>query len=114
MKKLKLRFKRALAAFLRDELLEYIGYNERSGYNIEPIRVNHVDFEVVQLEGVINCFDLESRRVHLEAEIEHIKHKFTKEVMRHIEVDAQDLVYPHIYPGAKKITLRLMIKKRPK
>lgn len=109
MKKLKIRIKRALAAFLRDELLEYIGYQEKRGYRIEPVVINQVDMECVTLEHVI---DLRYTKFDLDFMIEKAKKQFADKIIEHTEVNAQNLVHHHFSPDYKKITLRLIFQKK--
>ena len=93
--KLKTRIKRALAAFLREELLEYIGYNHNIPYMPigERFYVEHLPFETVVMERILPI-DQELQRMPygLEELIHKCKEDFARQVVEHIHVDAQQLL----------------------
>ena len=99
MKKLKIRIKRALAAFLKDELLDYIGYNHKIPQMSlgDRFHIDSHEFETVVMEEII---DIDSGRnpnflhgdpMQMEEHIEKCKQKFAAEVVKNIYVDAQNL-----------------------
>ncbi|NJB83638.1 hypothetical protein [Wenyingzhuangia aestuarii] len=97
MKKIKKRIKRALAAFLREELMEYIGYNHRIPYMSlnDRFKVDNLKFETVVMEQDISI-DIDNRELQrdplrLERQIEDCKRQFADEVLKHIHVDTQNL-----------------------
>lgn len=98
MKKLKQKIKRALAGFLRDELLEYIGYNHKIPFMSlnDRFMVNELPFETMVMELQVPLYDersytsMESQSI-FERQIEDAKRKFASQMMDHIHVDARDL-----------------------
>lgn len=96
IKNIRKRFKRALANFLRDELLE-LAKNPPT-----PIREVHYKRE---------CFTME-RRVELseprvfEANLDIVKKDFCREMLNYIEVDIEDLSTP-IVPFIRQVVLRM-------
>lgn len=99
MKNIKKRIKRALAAFLREELLEYIGYNHNIPYMSlnDRFKVEELDwnFETVVMEQDISL-DIDNRGLQrdplrLERQIEACKRQFSDEVLKHIHVETQNL-----------------------
>lgn len=123
MKKLKLKFKRALAGFLRDELLEVIGYNHRIPLQSLKDRfvINEVPFETMCMEMVINLYpDIDVRHrldsrfeavSDFERQVREAKEQFCFQMMDHIHVDAQDLVSPE-YRGQRSVRLMLQIQSK--
>lgn len=94
---LKKRFKRALAAFLREELMEYIGYNHEIPFTSIPDRfpINNIEWDTLVMEQVI---PIEVDRMRMDGDtrsfemmIEKAKKQFASEVMKEIHVDAQNL-----------------------
>ena len=109
------RIKRALAAFLRDELLEYIGYNHNIPYMTLDQRfvMKEVAFDVAIMEKVIKISDGLNQRApyFLEDQIEVCKKEFTRNIMEHIHVDATDLINGEYYNG-RSIKLILRVQKK--
>ena len=90
---IKKRIKRALAAFLKDELEEYrpipfTSLNDR-------VRIEQYDFETLVMEEIIpikpTYETIGGDPYTLERHISLCKEKFAKEVMKYIQVDAQNL-----------------------
>jgi hypothetical protein len=119
MKNLKQKIKRALAGFLRDELLEYIGYNHKIPFMSLNDRfiVNELPFETMVMEVQVPLFDersynpIESQQM-FEKQIEDAKRKFASQMMDHIHVDARDLTSrEHYMRRSIKLVLRVQGKK---
>lgn len=116
MKNIKRKIKRALAAFLKEELLEYIGYNHEIPLTSIPDRfmINEIPFDSVVMEQVI---PIEIDRMRMEGDArpfeEHIrraKERFAKEVMKQIYVDAQNLTTDDNYMRRSvKFILRVQV-----
>lgn len=108
------RIKRAIAAFFREELLEYIDYSHTIPFTNLNDRfvVEKVDFETVAMEKSIpiqrNTFE-DAR--YLEEEIQQAKEYFARQILEHIHVDAQNLTRPDYYGRRSvKFVLRVQAK----
>lgn len=115
MTKLKKRIKRSLASFLKDELLEFIGYDDRKRiYSPEPsFRVNQVDFETLCCEArlEINSGRFMDERVRYEENLKRIKEDFMDQIMDHIHVESFELTNPQFsYQRVVRMTLRVQKK----
>ena len=116
MKKLKQKIKRALAGFLREELLEYIGYNHKIPFMSlnDRFMVNELPFETMVMEIQVPLFEnigtdlaFESS-MRFEKAIEDAKKKFSNQIMDHIHVDARDLTTrEHYMVRSVKFVLRV-------
>lgn len=93
MTKLAKRFKRALASFLKDELMEHIGYNHNIHFRSlnDRFNVENIPFETMIMEVVIPIESNHSQMFTLEERIEDCKKQFAIQIMDHIHVDAQNL-----------------------
>jgi hypothetical protein len=112
--KLKKRIKSALAAFLREELLEYIGYRHELPYSAlnNSFRVENIEFDTMVMEHVINLHGMDDEPMYIEREIDRCRRQFANEVLQHIHVDAQDLVSPEFAMRRMvRFTLRVQRKK---
>jgi hypothetical protein len=113
--KIKTRIKRALAAFLREELNEYIGYNHTIPYMSldNRFKVEHVEFETVVMEHVISINPQRNDDPYIiETLIKRAKDDFANRVLDHIHVDAQNLTTPEDFMKRSiKFTLRVQSKK---
>jgi len=112
--KLKTRIKRALAAFLREELLEYIGYKHNSPlHSTSSFVVEDIPFDTLTMEKTINLAGMNDERGQymLEDEIQRAKKVFAHQVMDHIHVDARELLHPE-YRYQKFITLKLRVQRK--
>lgn len=119
MKNLKQKFKRALAAFLRDEILEYIGYNHKiplTSLN-DRFTIDNIPFDTMVMEVEVpiyegGIYDSRENEMMLERQIEEAKKKFTSQMMDHIHVDAQNLTSrEHYMRRSIKLVLRIQGKK---
>jgi len=116
--KLKTRIKRALAGFLREELLEYIGYNHKIPYMSlnDRFNVENLPFETMVMEVEIPI-EMDGRMgykdpTRLEKHIEECKRRFADQIMEHIHVDAQNLTTrEHFMRRSVKFVLRVQGKK---
>lgn len=116
--KLKTRIKRALAGFLREELLEYIGYNHKIPYMSlnDRFNVENLPFETMVMEVEIPI-EMDGRMgyedpTRLEKHIEDCKRRFAEQVMEHIHVDAQNLTTrEHFMRRSVRFVLRVQGKK---
>lgn len=116
--KIKKRIKRVLAACLRDELLEYIGYNHKIPFMSLEQRfcVENVQFETKVMETIIPIEIEKAIYDHnptlLEEKIQKCKEDFSRQIVDHIHVDAQDLLDPNFFrQRSVKFTLRVQSKK---
>jgi hypothetical protein len=110
MKNIKKRFKRALANFLRDELLEIIGYDPYP--KLPHIVHTHRDFGVIKSEfdfDIHTAPSFMSEPRQYEEMLDLAKKKMFKAIEPCIEVEAKNLVSPEFY-NRRKIRLSLMVK----
>lgn len=114
-KKIKIKIKRGLAGFLKEELLEFIGYDHTFRFQSLNDRfcIDKVEFETVFLEQRIGLFDGRGMddQVEFERHIEKIKESFCREIMDHIHVDVDNLTNPE-FAFQRSITLKLRIQKK--
>lgn len=110
MKKLKQKLKRVLAAFLREELLEYIGYNHKIPFMSLKNRfeINNLPFETLIMEVELPIGD---NPYELENAIRKAKEDFANTVMNHIHVDARNLTNDKFYMK-RFVTLKLNVQVR--
>lgn len=115
--KLKTRIKRALAGLLREELLEYIGYNHNIPYMSlnDRFQVETLPFETFVMESEINLSNQSrigyDQAHYIEKQINDCKEKFARKVMEHIHVDTQNLTdHEHYMRRSVKLTLRVQSK----
>lgn len=103
MKKLKQKIKRALAGFLKDELLDYIGYNHKIPLMSLNDRfvIDQIPFETLVMELEIPIEADFRNRLNPNDSLEHLiisaKEKFARQVMEHIHVEAQNLTSNDYY-----------------
>ena len=117
--KLKNRIKRALAAFLQDELLEIIGYRHDTPYHrLATMNFGEtLPFETVTMEKTIALNTRESVGIPFEFQYEEylqeLKEKFAKEVVKHIHVKTFELTDPtYVMKRAIILELRVQTKRR--
>lgn len=116
--KLKTRIKQALAGFLREELLEYIGYNHKIPYMSlnDRFNVENLNFETIVMEAEIPI-EMDGRMgnedsIRFEKYIEDCKRSFADKVIKHIHVDAQNLTTrEHFMRRSVRFVLRVQGKK---
>lgn len=112
--KLKKRIKKALAGFLMEELLEWIGYhhNRPLSSNV-PFQIENVPFETVRMEKVIDLTGLNNDYAShlLREQIDHAKKVFAEKVMDNIVVDTRNLINPE-YRNVTSVTLSLTVQKK--
>lgn len=116
--KLKTRIKRALAGFLREELLDYIGYNHKIPYMTlnDRFNVQNIDFEtmVMEVEIPIDLYDRMGYEdsIRLVKHIENCKKRFADQVIEHIHVEAQNLTTrKYFMRRSVRFVLRVQMKK---
>lgn len=113
MKKLKQRIKRALAGFLKDELLDYIGYKEDRPQMITKENVFfRMEAELMRMDFSIDIHDVkhfDQQRAYEEA-IDSAKKKMFDEVYKNIIVDSRNMTSPE-YAWRREISLALYIGK---
>lgn len=116
MKNLKQKFKRALAGFLKEELLDYIGYNHKIPFMSlnDRFMVNELPFETMVMEFDVSLFEnigtdlaFESS-MRFEKAIEDAKKKFSNQIMDHIHVETRELTN-HQFFGRRSIKLVLRV-----
>lgn len=109
------RIKKALAGFLRDELLEYIGYNHNLPFMPLETRyqVENIPFETVVMERVISLDTIERDPYVYEQEVENMRKQFANNLLDHIHVDTHNLVTREDF-GQRSIrcVLRVQAKKQ--
>lgn len=99
--KFMLRIKRALAGFLRDELLDHIGYKHNVPFHAkERFSNSNGTFKTFELERIISL-DMESiyppDDYRLENAITEVRDEFAQELLQYIHVDAQNLTTQEYY-----------------
>ena len=115
MTKFKKRIKRSLASFLKEELLEFIGYDDRKRiYSPESnIRVNQVEFETLCCEARLEVHSgrFMDERVQYEENLKKIKQDFMDQIMDHIHVESIELTNPQFsYQRVVRMILRVQKK----
>lgn len=112
--KLKTRIKRALAGFLREELLEYIGYNHKIPYMSlnDRFNVQNIPFDTIVMETEIplsmDMGSMHQNPMALETYIEDCKKQFANKVLEHIHVEAQNLTtHEHFMRRSVRFVLRV-------
>lgn len=113
------RVKRALAGFLKDELLDYVSVNAqlKTPFLAEPVVVlDNTEFETIVMEQLIDINPGSTPSgmndpLYLDRRIEQAKHQFAQEVVEHIHVEAQDLTKQGMW-GKKHIRLVLRVQKK--
>ena len=111
--KFKNRIKRALAGFLRDELLEFIGYDRNlyPSHSGPPFMIQTIEFDTIISEKVINI-----NRGHMgfddnyEKDLEHCKRELLHQAEKCIHVETYELTSPE-FSHARSIRLILRIQK---
>jgi len=109
MKKLKLRFKRALFAFFKEDILKEVGYKR-------PLRTVEIKSEflnVKELKSVILIDNIRMSNDPIESfsyhnAVERAKKELFKECLKYIIVDSQSVMNPEIY-NATAIKVSLFI-----
>jgi hypothetical protein len=108
--KLKSRFKKALFAFFKEEILASVGYNK-------PMQtIQHVCKEMIMTEirAEILLSDSDSERygvpanVVYEESLKEARRKLFEESMNFINIDEKSVIDPHIYP-TRAIKLSLFV-----
>lgn len=117
--KLKKRIKSALAAFLKDELLEHIGY--RHNHPSLPIgssmMIKQIPFETMCMEREIDISRLKSgfHMREMQDDYEYIlketKERFASDIMEHIHVETRNLTNDEFY-GRRSIVLTLRVQSK--
>ena len=114
------RIKRALAAFLKDELLEFIGYRHDiptflSGSAI----IKNYECDVVKMERVIDintdfATNFHQREIQdsFELKIEETKKEFARELLKYMHVETKQLVNPSHW-DRRSIRLEIVVAKTP-
>lgn len=88
------RIKRALFALLREEIMEWIGYQQN---NVEKqIVINHPDMEMIKLRSHINMFEFRRMDEYRQEQIfnqaiEQAQRKFADEVLKNAKFEVQNL-----------------------
>lgn len=101
------RLKRALAAFLRDELLEFIGYNERTGLSSEKIDYKIIE-QPLELITVQETMELNVGGVEYEKRLQRMRDEISRAVLAYAKVDSTPLVnFEDMYK--RKISLSVLV-----
>jgi hypothetical protein len=106
--KLKSRFKKALFAFFKEEILSSVGYNQ-------PMQVvQHVckEMRMTEIRSEILLDDRDNQRygvpanVIYEKSLDEARRRLFEESMKFIQIDEKSVIDPHIYPTrAIKVSL---------
>ncbi|MCK4522269.1 MAG: hypothetical protein KAU20_06875 [Nanoarchaeota archaeon] len=108
------RFKRGMAAFLKDELLEIAKYSSPIGISTVPAMViNQVEFDTLQMQEIIDLSEINrmQKPYGLEGAIEDAKRRLSKEVLTHVHVNSEPLLDSR-YSNAIRLVLTLRIQKK--
>lgn len=110
MKKFKKRIKRALAGLLKDELLDYIGY-ERNRFDFmnEKVIVERIEFDTLVYNQVIDLNSL-SRHHEFEEVLHQAKRKMFEAIEPCIHIETKKILSPE-FSYAKEITMILRVQK---
>jgi hypothetical protein len=100
MKKLKLKFKRALFAFFKEEILNSVGY---SG-NIQKVEIVTKELKLTEIKAEI-LLNVTEKYPHnepigivYEKALERAKEKLFNESMKFIQIENKSIMDSHIYP----------------
>jgi hypothetical protein len=108
--KIKSRFKKALFAFFKDEILSSVGYNQ-------PMQtIQHIckEMKMTEIRSEILLSDRDSERygmpatVVYEKSLEEARRRLFEESMKFIQIDEKSVIDPHIYQ-ARAIRVSLFI-----
>lgn len=96
MSKIKLRFKKALFAFFKDEILDLVGYNK----DIHQVQLitKELKFTEIKSEIVLDGIDSQPIGLVYEKSLEKAKRKLFEESMKFIQIDESSIMDSHIYP----------------
>lgn len=118
IKKLKMKFKRALFAFFKEEILSIVKFNPKASdvLIVPPPPIDrHFNGTTIFADILLNDrrdYDdrIKSPAEHYENALEKARKALFKEFIKYIKVDDYNIVDPQIY-GARKITLAIKVQK---
>ena len=119
---LKQRFKKAIFAFFRNEILDLVGYdlNNQNNQNMKfkqtsqhQIVNSEMKFTEIKTEILLNNNTNhgynEPFSVFYEKELENAKMKLIENALKFIQVDTSYLIDKYIHPDHRKISLSLFV-----
>ena len=106
--KLKSRFKKALFALFKEEILSSVGYNQ----SMQTIQHICKEMRMTEIRSEILLSDRDSERYGMpanavyEKSLEEARRRLFEESMKFIQIDEKSVIDPHIYPTrAIKVSL---------
>lgn len=100
MSKLKSRFKKALFAFFKDEILNSVGYTGA----IQQVQIVTKELKFTEIKSEILLDERDSQRygepigIVYEKALENAKRRLFEESLKFIQVDEKSIMDSHIYP----------------
>jgi len=96
MAKLKARFKKALFAFFKDEILNAVGYNG----TIQKLQIvtKELEFSEIKAEILLEERYGEPIVIVYERALESAKRRLFEESMKFIHIDESSIMDSHVYP----------------
>jgi hypothetical protein len=101
MKKLKLKFKRALFAFFKEEILNSVGHSgniQQVQIATKELKYTEIKAEILLNENGISHYNNEPIGIAYEKALEHAKEKLFNESMKFIQIENKSIMDSHIYP----------------
>jgi hypothetical protein len=108
--KLKSRFKKALFAFFKDEILSSVGYNQPMQtiqHICKEMKMTEIRSEILLDERDNQRYGMPANMVY-EKSLEDARRRLFEESMKYIQVDEKSIIDQHIYP-ARAIRVSLFI-----
>lgn len=108
MKKLKLKFKRALFAFFKEEILEAVGFKqpvERVEFISRELKFTQITTPIVLDERDTNFSPV---GIAYEKALDQAKRKLFDESMKFIHIESKDVINSYVYPR-REIRVSLFI-----
>ena len=96
---LKIRLKKALFAFFKDEILSLVGFTEyipKIKYIPKKMEITEIRFEILLKDDNKNMWI--PINVTYEKALEEAKYKLFKEVTKHIQFDERTILSSNVYP----------------
>jgi hypothetical protein len=108
--KLKSRFKKALFAFFKDEILNSVGYNkpiQTIQHVCNEMRMTEIRTEIILDESKYHQCGTSVNQIY-EYSLNDAKRKLFEESMKFIQIDEKSVIDP-LYYSTRAITLKLFV-----
>ena len=110
MKKLKLRFKKALFAFFKEEILESVGHIPTAS---PTVNISHLNFIEIKSKIILDDRNqmFEPSNIVYERALEKCRKEIFEEAMKFVVVDEDTVINPIYYPH-RAISVSLLVSKK--